>query len=155
MISLAALRHQPQHLATIAGWVHAEWWAHTDAPVQTIADWLATHLGPDRFPTTIVALEGARAIGSVSLHASEAPDRPAYTPYLGALYVVPQHRGRGLGPRLVRAVEEQARELGYRAVYLNANTARHAPFYAALGWREIETGYGARGQLAIMQRDLA
>jgi predicted N-acetyltransferase YhbS len=146
---LVSLREQPRHLPTIAGWIHAQWWSTTDTPVRAIEQWLATHLGEAGFPATLVAVAAGEPVASVSLHETEAEDRPAYRPYLGALFVKPDHRSHGLGMALVRAVEAEAQRLGHPTLYLNA-ADRLAPFYEALGWRVVERGYGPK-QLNIMQ----
>jgi predicted N-acetyltransferase YhbS len=147
---IVLLREQPQHLTTIAEWIHRQWWSGTDTPVESIARWLNTHLGESGFPATFVAVLGGEAVGSVSLHETEAEDRPAYRPYLGALFVKPGHRGRGLGQALVRAVEVHAGQLDYTVIYLNAADAT-AGLYERLGWQVVERGYGVR-QLNIMRR---
>ena len=150
---LISLREQPEHLATVAEWIHRQWWSATDTPVEAIERWLGTHLGEGGFPTTLIVICDGEVAGSVSLHETEAEDRPAYKPYLGALFVEPGSRGRGLGEALVRAVEAHASRLGHPAIYLNAADAL-ARFYEALGWRIVERSYG-RKQLNIMQRLLA
>jgi predicted N-acetyltransferase YhbS len=147
---LVSLREQPQHLSTVAEWIHTQWWSQSDTPPEVIQRWLNSHLGQDGFPTTIVAIMDGRPIGSVSLHETEAEDRPTFKPYLGALFVTPDSRGLGLGVALVRAVENLASRLGYPAIYLNAADAL-VPFYEALGWCVVERGYGPK-QLNIMQR---
>jgi predicted N-acetyltransferase YhbS len=114
--------------------------------------WLKTHLGESGFPTTFVAVLDNEIVASVSLHETEAEDRPTYRPYLGALFVKPGHRGRGLGQALVRAVEAHARQLGYAVVYLNAADATIG-LYEKLGWQVVERAYG-RKQLNVMQRVL-
>jgi GNAT superfamily N-acetyltransferase len=147
---LVSLREQPQHLPTVAQWIHKQWWSTTDTPPEAIQRWLSSHLGQDGFPTTIVAITDGRPVGSVSLHETEAEDRPDFKPYLGALFVTPDSRGLGLGVALVQAIENLASSLGYPAIYLNAANAL-VPFYEALGWRVVERGYGPK-QLNIMQR---
>jgi GNAT superfamily N-acetyltransferase len=147
---LVSLRQQPQHLATVAGWIHRQWWTETDSPVDAIERWLATHLGEAGFPTTLLVVANGALAGSVSLHETEAEDRPLYTPYLGALFVRPGERGHGFGAVLVRAVEALASQQGYPAIYLNAADSM-APFYEALGWRVVERGYGPK-RLNIMER---
>jgi predicted N-acetyltransferase YhbS len=150
---LISLREQPQHLATVAEWIHRQWWSATDTPVEAIERWLGSHLGEAGFPATLIAVCDGELAGSVCLHETEAEDRPAYRPYLGALHVKPGSRGHGLGVALVRAAEAQACRLGHAALYLNAADAL-ARFYEALGWRIVERGYG-RKRLNIMQRLLA
>jgi predicted N-acetyltransferase YhbS len=145
-----SLREQPQHLPVVAGWIHKEWWSDTATPVEAIETWLGTHLNEAGFPITLLACAGGEIGGSVSLHETEAEDRPAYRPYLGCLYVKPANRGRGIGVALVRAIERHARVLGCRTIYLNAGDPV-AAFYQALDWRIVERGYG-RKRLNIMQR---
>jgi GNAT superfamily N-acetyltransferase len=149
---IVPIREQPQHLTTIAEWIHRQWWSETDTPVGAIEDWLSTHLGESGFPTTLIVVFDSEIIGSVSLHETEAEDRPAFRPYLGALFVKPDYRGRGLGQALVRAVEAHARDLGHTTIYLNAADAT-AGLYEELGWQIVERAYG-RKQLNIMRRSL-
>jgi GNAT superfamily N-acetyltransferase len=143
-----SLREEPQHLPVIAEWIHQQWWSETDTPIEAIKRWLGTHLGEKGFPATFVVISEGELVGSVSLHETEADDRPAYTPYLGALFVKPSSRGRGFGTALVRSVEAQASRLGCPTLYLNTADALTG-FYEALGWRIVERAYG-RKRLNIM-----
>lgn len=147
---IVPLREQPHHLATVAGWIHRQWWSTTDTPVEAIEQWLKTHLRENGFPATFIAVEDDEVLGSITLHESEADDRPAYRPYIGAVFVKPEARGHGLARALVRAVEAQANELGHAAIYLNAADAT-AGLYERLGWKIVERGYGPK-RLNIMRR---
>ncbi|WP_439400326.1 GNAT family N-acetyltransferase (plasmid) [Bradyrhizobium sp. PMVTL-01] len=149
---LIQLREKPQHLKTVAGWIHQQWWSNTNTPTDAIERWLGTHLGTDGFPTTLVAIEADDVIGSVSLHETEAEDRQAYKPYLGALYVKPANRGRGVGATLVQAAEAHGRGLGFSEIYLNAADPL-VVFYEALSWKVVERDYGPK-HLNIMRRRL-
>ena len=55
------------------------------------------------------------------------------------LYGLPQARGRGLARRLMRAVEDQARALGYRRLNLDTHAALQTALalYQAEGWTPI------------------
>jgi GNAT superfamily N-acetyltransferase len=55
---------------------------------------------------------------------------------LKRMYVAPEFRGRGLARALLRALENSARELGYRAVRLDSQAATW-PMYLAAGYREV------------------
>jgi GNAT superfamily N-acetyltransferase len=48
------------------------------------------------------------------------------------LFVVPEHRRKGAGAVLVRAIEDQAHQRGFSRLYLYTTVA--VGFYARLGW---------------------
>jgi GNAT superfamily N-acetyltransferase len=152
MVDIADIRDAPEHMDAVAAWVHREWWSGSAVPPAALAEWVRDCAGADGFPGVLVAVSNGRAIGSVFLHRTEAEDRPAFTPYLGALYVEPPSRRQGVGRALVRAIERHAAGLGFDRLYLNAGPNRTS-FYELLGWSVVETGYGARG-LTIMCRVL-
>jgi GNAT superfamily N-acetyltransferase len=118
-------------------WIHRQWWSETDTSPEAIECWLSTHLNEERFPTTFIAVCDGEVVGSVSLHETEADDSPAYRPYLGALYVKPDHRRCGLGTILIRSVEAHASRLGYATVYLNAADTL-TDFYERLVWEILQ-----------------
>jgi GNAT superfamily N-acetyltransferase len=153
MYQLISLRDRPQDLKIIAEWIHRQWWAGTSTPPDAIERWLSSHLGHEGFPMTLVAVADDEAIASVTLHETEAEDRPAYRPYLGALFVKPGSRRLGMGAALVRAVEAQARSLGFSQIHLNAADPL-VGFYGTLGWVVVERNYGPK-RLNILRRDLA
>ncbi|MBP1587871.1 MAG: N-acetyltransferase [Clostridia bacterium] len=63
---------------------------------------------------------------------------------LQKLYLTPSARGLGLGAQLVRIIENKARELGYRAIYLEThdNLAAAVKTYETCGYREIRKPAG-------------
>ena len=60
----------------------------------------------------------------------------ARTGELEGLYVAPDHTGQGLGRRLVRFAEAQARQAGHVQIHLSA-AANAVAFYAHLGYRAV------------------
>lgn len=89
-------------------------------------------------PSLLVALDGNEPIGSASLIAHDLPDREELWdlwPWLSGVYVVPDHRGRGVARALVGAVEQAARHLGATRLYLYTQTA--GGLYERLGWERI------------------
>jgi predicted N-acetyltransferase YhbS len=84
--------------------------------------------------TGFLAVENGRIVGCVF-----ALER-ARDFYVGKLAVEPRLQGQGIGTRLMRAVEEIARERGKDTIELQTRielTANHAAF-ARLGFRETE-----------------
>jgi GNAT superfamily N-acetyltransferase len=66
------------------------------------------------------------------------------------LVVAPQARGRGVGRKLVAAVEEWAVQLGLRQLAVRSNIVRTEshPFYERLGFVKVKTQHAYRKQLA-------
>lgn len=75
--------------------------------------------------------------------------------YIHELDVLPAHGQRGLGRRLVEAVCARAQVDGYASVTLSTfrHVAWNAPFYAHLGFREIDDHEMTPGLQAIQRAE--
>ena len=114
---------------------------HLDIPGTVYFDDGLDHLSeyyshPDR--TYYVLLENDSVIGCIGL---------AEYPYFGndccelqKLYVNAAYQGQGLGYNLVRFIENKAREMGYRKMYLETHTNLQTAIqlYEACGYQQIE-----------------
>jgi len=85
--------------------------------------------GVSELEELLVARAGERVVGAVGLEVFDDAG------LLRSLAVAPDHRGRGLGSRLGRAVIGRAAELGLRRLFL---LTHEAPFFARLGFEECE-----------------
>ena len=59
--------------------------------------------------------------------------------YIKRMWVAPSARGRGVGKRLLQALEDRARSLGYRTICLETNKAltQAQQLYRSSGYREV------------------
>jgi predicted N-acetyltransferase YhbS len=125
------LFQRPQHVPTVACWIYNEFWAGKN---RYSADDLATLLRQakrtDTVPQSLLALCSEEPVGTVNLIAHDDDNRPDLTPWLAALYVRPEFRGRGIGSLLVRTLQRTAARLGIRSLYLGTD---NPGFYARLG----------------------
>ncbi len=73
------------------------------------------------------------------------------------LMVHPSCQGRGLGPFLMRFAEQRARQLGYRALRLDAFTQnpRSLRLYERLGYRDAGPVTLRKGLFRCFEKDLA
>lgn len=57
--------------------------------------------------------------------------------FVDLLWVEEAHRGQGLGSRVLREIEAEARRRGATKAFLDTFTFQAAPFYEKLGYREV------------------
>jgi len=156
--SSLCIDHLARHRAwapRLAAWHHAQW-GHL-CPGDTVEDRLrrleATADREGKTPAVLVAHDGRRPLGSASLVPNDLVDRPDLTPWLASVFVDPDVRRKGVGKRLVLAVMDYARTLGYREIHLI--TPDRADFYTRLGWHEIERRPYRGEQVTVMRAVLA
>jgi predicted N-acetyltransferase YhbS len=138
---LLAARHYQEWAALLAEWSLNE--AQAD---------LQSHTGRRQIPTTFVAIEQERLLGSASLLAKDLEGWEHLSPWLASVYVLPEFRGRGLGRQLVTHAVEEARTLGVATMYLF--TAGQAAFYERLGWQLLRLTEHRGRSVTIMHQTL-
>lgn len=127
---LAEHRHL---LPTLEGWFESEWpaWYGAGGRGSARQDLLAyANLGS--VPFGLVAFESGVACGFVALKREAFPSHPHLSPWVGAAYVEPSLRRRGIGRALLLALEPHARSLGYARIYCATGTA---------GWLLLRCGW--------------
>lgn len=117
------------------------------------AERFRAHMNRDVLPIAWIAHQGGTAVGTAALRSSDLEGREDLGPWLGGVYVDPGFRGRGVASLLCRTVEDKARDLGFRRLFLF--TLDQQSLYARLGWRAF-AGCTWRGRAAdIMLKELA
>lgn len=109
-------------------------------------------LASDGFEAAFVARDQGLPIGSCLLVRNEIDPAHDLTPWLAGLIVDQDHRGRGIGTSLVRAVEVHAASAGVGRLYLYTWQARR--FYEALNWVEVQSFEQDGEPMALMSREL-
>lgn len=143
----------------MARWHFEEWGAGPGEPgLDAVRRRLATWATQEGMPCSYVAVVDGEVYGSASLVDHDMPGPPEGTetlrPWLSGVYVTPERRKTGLGPALVRAVEEAARVLGHPCLYLYTGPVTAVKFYAPMGWAEILTTQYEGSNVVVMQKEL-
>jgi predicted N-acetyltransferase YhbS len=132
----------PEYIRSVAGWIHGEFWhekgGHT---FETLEAALRAASDPDVLPVSLLALVDGAPAGTVNLIHSDSPSRPDLHPWLAALFVLPEHRRRGVGGALCRALVREARRLAIAELFLGTDIPG---FYARLGaepYEKLDSGY--------------
>ena len=87
-----------EHIPLIADWIYDEFWADQNLVTR---EWLAAQLktatGPEQIPLSLIAMSAGEPLGTVNLIENDDEKRAHLRPWLAALFVVPEHRGNGVG----------------------------------------------------------
>jgi GNAT superfamily N-acetyltransferase len=112
----------------------------------------AQRVNIDVLPLALVAIHQGTIIGTGSLKLQDLDVRPQFTPWMGGLFVVEAHRGRGVATALIRRLMEEARRLNILRLYLWTPSAEG--LYAKLGWVSLERLDYCGYKISIMQKEL-
>ena len=139
-ISIELLYDHP-HLIAAVGTLRWKEWGHPPEPIER-AWWIDStqrEAGRDQLPVTWVAIDqGGAAVGAVGLAPhDDVVERHHQSPWLVGMIVAPTKRNRGIGGRLVAALEAWAKQQGYPQVWV-ATGGRAVMFYHKCGWRVAE-----------------
>ena len=91
-------------------------------------------VGKDGLPVALVAVVDGQAVGTVTLKSDDWRPRADLSPWLGGLFVLPDHRGQGIAGGLVRALVDQASQRGVTTLYTDC----HAATVLVPGWQRME-----------------
>ena len=136
-VTISDLRDRPDFAEAVADRVWRAFWKDKGHPLSLLTGLVQENFGSGPIPTALVAHEGGRFVGTVSVIACDEETRPHYTPWVAALWVEPECRQQGLGAALVERAAEFAFGSGAGRVYLLSGPHRTA-FYEGRGWTVLE-----------------
>ena len=148
------LKEHPEFIDELSELSYRQWGAVH--PELTEADWkerLLARANGRKIPTTLVAVEDGQLLGSAAVLKEDMQTRPAFSPWLGSVYVKEEHRGRGIGRALVAAAEKLAGEMGVLTLYLH--TVDKQRFYRQLGWKVLEKTSYQGFDVTIMVKNIS
>ena len=143
------LSNDSRTIQQVAGWLYGEWGHLSRGNTLTTAIRRISERAQRRtIPVTLVARENGAPVGTASLIAHDMRTRMDLTPWLASVYVLPSHRGRGIGAALCRRAAREAHGLGFSRIYLF--THDKAGFYQILGWKEIQRTEYRKQKVTLM-----
>ena len=152
-ITIALLADHPLATADLQRLFESEWsdYYGPDGPGDAAAD-LAAFCSRDALPVGVVALHEGTAIGVAALKAVSIDGYSQFTPWAAAALVAPGWRRRGVGARLIAALEDQARRRGHAAIY--TGTASAQSLMRRLDWEYLETAHHRGEEVAVFRKRL-
>ena len=152
-VAIDNLADHPDLVPVIADWLCAQWGEWAGRP--SVQDWIPRiqrRLNRDRIPLTLVAMSGDVPVGTAALVECDLPTRPQLYPWIAAVYVVPETRGRGIGTALIRQLLKECQRLKVEELYVFNSRERN--LYTKLGWAVIEVSEYRGETIHIMKRDV-
>jgi len=160
-IKVQLLQHTPEHFAQVAAWHHQE--CERQGLQSSLAirqQRLLLHVQHTGIPKTIIALQGKKPVGCVSLvnytyrtDSSVLIPRNSASVWLSNLYVVDEKRRQGFGNLLIEAAKKYSHDFGANELWLSA--AEFTDYYQKRAWEIVrKTRLGGR-QVNVMRIALA
>jgi GNAT superfamily N-acetyltransferase len=150
---IVALRDRPDLVPVVARWAHEEFWARLGKTFEEIERLFTPVTRTTWLPRTFVLMEDEIPVGMASITEHDLETRPQWTPWLTAVVVDRDARGRGHSRTLVRLIEDFARENAVEILWLYTWSAE--ALYAKLGWRAVERLQHNGREVAVMSRTLS
>ncbi len=138
----------PERIPEIAAYIKSIWASPESA--RMYEDCIAHSAGAGApLPRWYALEDGGRIVGCAGLIANDFISRQDLYPWLCALYVEPEMRGRGHGGALIKKARMDARAAGFPFVYLCTD---HIGYYERYDFAYIGQGYHPWGEKSRIYR---
>jgi len=132
-VQISYLIDYPEHIPQLAQWFFEEWGSIlVDETLETRVTKFKTHMNREKLPIAWVAHAAGQLLGTAALRVHDLEGREDLTPWLGGVFVGPDFRRQGIGTALCATVEDSARSLGAKTLYLFTHDKQ--AWYSRLGW---------------------
>jgi GNAT superfamily N-acetyltransferase len=147
------LAERPAFIPALSEWFLREWRDfYGDKTWEDVAETFHRRLNRSAVPLALVAFEGVRPLGTISLLEESISTRKHLTPWLGGLYVREEERRHGIGRQLIEAAVGEAGKLGIGQLFIGIRKAED--YYLKLGWEVFERMNYYGEEITIMRLDL-
>ena len=145
-ISIIAVREHPEYLDRAVDYFSSKWGVARSIYQDCIFNSLTTD---SPLPRWYLMVKNDEIIGSYGLIVNDFISRQDLWPWLCAVYIEENERGRALGSHLLEHGRKETAKLGFPAVYLSTD---HIGFYEKYDWQYIGQGYAVGGDETRMYK---
>jgi predicted N-acetyltransferase YhbS len=135
------LSERTEFIKPLSLWAFGYWYANRGIKFSAIEADYTRRADFSRLPVTWVAVEDNAPVGMVSLKERDLTSHRNLSPWLSALFVIPQYRNRGIGSQLIETVLCFAREQEFDSVHLFTDHRKMnylTQYYSSRGWEIVE-----------------
>lgn len=141
-----------ENIQLISEWYLKEW----NIPAETSAEKIK-NLSKENDEFQVLMKLNGQAVGTAGLYThvgllDREPRFKVFKNWLALVYTIPEIRGQGLGAMLCNHIQECAKNLGLKEIYLFTHTAES--LYSRLGWEVIERLLLGERNITVMKKVL-
>ncbi len=136
----------------IADWYLSEWNIPIDTTIQRLSNFPINGI-PFQIVMTFKGIP--ITTGGIYCHVSLLDREPRFKefkPWLALVYTAQEQQGKGYGALLCEQIQNQAKKLGIKELFLFTHTAES--LYKRLGWQEMERLESGGKNIVIMNKKL-
>jgi N-acetylglutamate synthase-like GNAT family acetyltransferase len=149
-MDIVDLRKIPEVIPLLVKWHHRQWaYLNPQSTLEKRLEKTTRYLCDEPIPSTFVAIESGKVLGSAAIVEHDMDTRTEYSPWLASVYVAPEHRDKGIGSKLVSYIMSFAKKHEIDTLYLY--TPNKEKFYKRLGWHTIHVELFNEVQVFVMQ----
>ncbi len=150
-VAVTDVTARPEAAEQVGRWIEDEWRR------LSIHDYLEAVVCGEPWdaplPRVLIAEWQGTVVGTASLLETDIEARPDLAPWLGCVYVHPEHRRQGIGGLLVERAEQLAESLGIRSLRLFTSTSHK--LYERGGWAVVERTEYEGEAVVIMEKTVS
>ena len=152
-VSIRLAKPTADELAAVAKLRYDAFFEGSDRSVEQDRSEIETFVRNQGYEVALVAESDGRLAGTCLFVRNEIDAQHDVSPWLAGLVVAPEFRGRGVGSKLVEAIEAHARSVACPVIHLYTPNAEG--LYAALGWSVVERFRDCGAPMALMSKNLS
>ena len=148
MLKIYPLHEKKFVYPILAHWAYLHWLIHKNLSFELVALEYKKRAKSDELPCSFVAFWDEFPVGMVSVRKTDLMSREDLSPWMSALYVLPEYRNRGIGSELINAVLNASRTKGFKRIFLfldNRNIVELEKYYSSKGWIYLDDGSDSDG----------
>jgi GNAT superfamily N-acetyltransferase len=137
-ITVGFLYESPEHVPELAAWAYEQWHKRNNTNYTYVLKDYTLRGRKNSFPLTWVAYVKGRPVGMVTLKKHDLLSKRDLSPWLSALYVVPEFRKMGIGSVLIESMKSYCLSRNFKALYLFTdivNSDRLLLYYSKFGFQ--------------------
>lgn len=136
-MQIISIREKSEYAREAIAYFQKRWASEASRPVYE--DCMLNCLSsPSPLPQWYLLMDGDKIAGGAGLITNDFISRMDLWPWLCALYIEEEYRGRALGSLLLEHAKGDAKKLGFSSVYLCTD---HVGYYEKYGFAYLAQGY--------------